>query len=284
MDKPRRHRVSRMVPGPQSHSQRDHHQVGFHGPGDMPADDALGEGIDDERDVDETRPGAHIRKVRHPGVVRLRGGELPIEQIFRAVPAGGGDGGAHPAAPHHPAPTGLGHHAGHRGPGHLMAPGPQRVPRLAVPIQAGRGGPAIRGEPHVVNRVPDISLVKIPIAGFAVSPGVIGARGDLATVLSKHPADRLDPKTLPVCLDELADYRRGGSSSRAKKDAAAFRMSLARRNSFTSRSSSFTRAASTEIPVPPTLGVSAFFTHTRRLSAPISNLLATAFTAAYREG
>ena len=61
--------------------------------------------------------------------------------------------------------------------------------------------------------------------------GVVGVRGDLAAVLGEHPADRLDPETPPVSVDEgdyLCDWR---SSSAPKKVAAAFKISFARRSS-----------------------------------------------------
>jgi hypothetical protein len=44
-----------------------------------------------------------------------------------------------------------------------------------------------------------------------------------------HPqcaADRYDPELLAMLVDELADQRWRGSSSRAKKIEAAFRISL----------------------------------------------------------
>ena len=52
----------------------------------------------------------------------------------------------------------------------------------------------------------------------------IGVRGDLAAVLCEHPADRLDPEAVAVFVDE-GDYLGGrGSSSRAKKAEAAFKI------------------------------------------------------------
>ena len=67
---------------------------------------------------------------------------------------------------------------------------------------------------------------------------VVGVRGDLAAVLGEHPADRLDPETVPVLVD-VGDYLFGWRSSSAPKKAAAdLRISFARRSSFTSRSSS----------------------------------------------
>jgi hypothetical protein len=74
--------------------------------------------------------------------------------------------------------------------------------------------------------------------------GIIGGRGELQDF-----TDRLDPGRIPVCVDE-GDYLGGrGSSSRAKKAAAAFRISFARVSSRISRSSSAIRCASAvEVP------------------------------------
>ncbi len=62
---------------------------------------------------------------------------------------------------------------------------------------------------------------------FAV--GVAGGGGDLAVVLGEHAADRLDAAEAgPVLVDERYERVCGRSSSAAKRDAAAFRMSFAR--------------------------------------------------------
>jgi hypothetical protein len=67
---------------------------------------------------------------------------------------------------------------------------------------------------------------------------LIGGRGEL-----QHGADRLDPEPLSVRVDER-DHLLGPSSSTAKKADAAFKISLARRSSRFSRSSSVRRCRS----------------------------------------
>ncbi len=68
----------------------------------------------------------------------------------------------------------------------------------------------------------------------------IARRGDL-----QYLADRLDPEGVAMLVDEIPqDFSRRSSSAWAKNALASFRISLARRNSLTSRSSSFTRCAS----------------------------------------
>src|SRR5690606_11944034 len=55
----------------------------------------------------------------------------------------------------------------------------------------------------------------------------------------------LDPVSVPVFINKLPDYfNRRSSSAWAKKALASFKISLARRNSFTSRSNALTRSRS----------------------------------------
>ena len=57
-------------------------------------------------------------------------------------------------------------------------------------------------------------------------------------------AERLDPVGLSMLINEaLQDFRRRSSSAWAKNALASFSISLARRSSLTSRSSSLTRWA-----------------------------------------
>jgi hypothetical protein len=81
---------------------------------------------------------------------------------------------------------------------------------------------------------------------FRVAPGargqdallvrVVGGRVDAAVVLGERPADRLDSaEAVPVLVDERYERVCGRSSSAAKKDAAAFRISFARLSSAFSR-------------------------------------------------
>ncbi|MBO0596972.1 hypothetical protein I2485_06960 [Nesterenkonia sp. E16_7] len=54
------HRVSLAITFPDRHTQRDIHQLGLSGRRCVPADDLLGEDINDERHIGPPRPGAHI--------------------------------------------------------------------------------------------------------------------------------------------------------------------------------------------------------------------------------
>ena len=80
--------------------------------------------------------------------------------------------------------------------------------------------------------------------GLAFVVGVVGGGGDLAVVLGEDPADRLDAaEAVLVLVDERYERVCGRSSSAAKKDAAALRMSLAR---FSSAFSFFSRFSSAD--------------------------------------
>src|SRR5581483_3484710 len=109
---------------------------------------------------------------------------------------------------------------------------------------------------------------------------VIGGRGEL-----QHAADRLDPPALAVHVDEAHHLGGRGSSSRAKKAEAAFNISLARRSSRFSRSSSRIRSRSALLTPgrrPPS--TSARRTHLRSVSGVIPNLPASDEIAAHSDG
>jgi len=65
---------------------------------DLPADDAPGEGIDDEGDVGEARRGRHIGEVRQPQFIGTVGRELPVDLVL-----GARRGLVGPRGPHSPA-------------------------------------------------------------------------------------------------------------------------------------------------------------------------------------
>src|SRR5690606_5746079 len=100
----------------------------------------------------------------------------------------------------------------------------------------------------------------------------VGVRGDPTTVLTQHGADRLDPETVPVVVDERDYFFDWRSSSAPKKADAAFRISLARRSSLFSRSSSRIRSRSSVVtPGRWPASVSARRTQTRSVSRLMSN-------------
>ena len=61
--------------------ERVEHQVGAKRVRHPPAHDAPDIGVDDEREVDEPRPGRNVGEVREPRCVRARGLELPADPV-----------------------------------------------------------------------------------------------------------------------------------------------------------------------------------------------------------
>ena len=70
--------------------ERVEHEVGRQRRRDAPADDAAGEDVNHERDVDEAPPRCDVREIRHPELVRPRRGEIPIDEIERPLRLGPG--------------------------------------------------------------------------------------------------------------------------------------------------------------------------------------------------
>src|SRR3546814_11072730 len=102
-------------------------------------------------------------------------------------------------------------------------------------------------------------------AGIGTTRGVfmVGGWGDC-----QFPADRLDTQILAMDVDERPHHLPGRSSSAIAKYADALRkISLARRSSFTSRSSNLGRSRSSAATAPrPTLRPSSSPPHRRRVA------------------
>ena len=110
------------------------------------------------------------------------------------------------------------------------------LPNLVGPIDAQVGLPDpldLGNQPLITQRPPAATGRITPLRRMLP----ITRRGDL-----QHLADRLDPEVLPVFVDERPHgLSRRSSSAWAKNALASFRISLARRSSFTSRSSALMR-------------------------------------------
>ena len=132
---------------PQGDPQRSEDQVGPLVGGGVPGEDALGEDVDDERDLDETGPGPTVGEVGHPSPIRRRGPELPVEQVRGPVGILGRDGGADPLAAANPVPTQISHEAVHGAKRHLVAGPAQMVGHLATAVQPFRG--ALGGQDRI---------------------------------------------------------------------------------------------------------------------------------------
>ena len=191
-------------------------------------DDVAAEDVDHEGDVDPARVGLHVGEVRHPEPVGSVGHELAIDQVGRPVEGVVTDGGPLPLPPSACSlESQVTHEALDGAAGHPMALPVQLGPDLvgSVDVEVLRPDPL---DLDLQLLVPDPAGAQGPVAG-----GVVGGGSEL-----QSGADRLDsPSTLPSI--DVANYLFGRpSSSVAKKIEASFNISLARRSSLTSRSSS----------------------------------------------
>lgn len=100
-----------------------------------------------------------------------------------------------------------------------------------------------------------------------VTGRVVATRGDRQAVFAQDLADRLDPETVPVGVDEIDQYLPGRSSSAAKKAEAAFKISFARRSSaFSFFNRLICSASSVLVPGRRPWSTSAWRTHLRSCS------------------
>ena len=182
-------------------------EAGMGRPADPPADDPAREGVDHEGHIDEARPGRDIGEVGDPEPVRRRRVELPVHLVERARRRLVADRRLHRLAPDDALEAHLPHQPLHRATGdiepfalHLAPDLPHAIdlevlgeyPRdigLQLQIPAGPGG-----QPRGV----------VPLANMLVVAG----RGD-----RQNPADRLDPVSLPMLVDERDHLLNGRSSS-----------------------------------------------------------------------
>jgi hypothetical protein len=157
----------------------------------------------------------------------------------------------------------------------------QRGPDLAGTVDAVVVG-VDAGDELFQFGVADLACRRLALFELVVRAGI-----DAAAVGGEGGADRLDAAEAdPVLVDEGYERVCGRSSSAAKKDAAAFKISFARRSSAFSRSNALIRVASSVlIPGRAPASISAWRTQFRSVCAvPIPNFAAIDLIAASRDG
>src|SRR5690606_25932123 len=113
---------------------------------------------------------------------------------------------------------------------------------------------------------------------------VVARRGDLDAMPGEHAADRLDPEPVTVIVDESHYQGSRGSSSRAKNEEAANKISLARLSSRTSPSRALMRAASlVVVPGRSPASIAACRHHPRRVSGLTPTRCPIRTTAAFND-
>src|SRR5215204_2636137 len=207
-------------------------QVGVHRAGHAPADDASRKDIDDECHVDEPRPSRDVSKVGHPQLIRSGRAELALDQVCRTINAVLTDRGPALAPAHDPLQPERAHQALDRAAGDADALPAELSGDLAGAVDLEVLPPDAADLWRELGIAPDPRRLplRLRLPGFML---VVGRWGDRQLL-----ADRLDPVLGPVLVNE-GDHHFGrrSSSAWAKKAAALRRISSARRDSRTSRSS-----------------------------------------------
>src|SRR5262247_2704851 len=229
----------RIGTSPQRLLKRIQDQVRMHRAGDTPSDDAARKHIDDESHVDEPRPGRDVCEIGDPELIRPNGGELALDQIRRIIRPVTADRGSALAPTHSPLQPERSHQSFDATAGDGDALPAELSPDLACAVDLEVLIPdaldLLRDLDIAPN--PSRSPLRLCLSRLAL---VVCSRGD-----RQLRADRLDPVLGPMLIDE-GDHHFGrrSSSAWAKKAAALRRISLARFNSLTSRSSSLRRSRS----------------------------------------
>jgi hypothetical protein len=257
------------------------HEVRPQRRGDTPADNPARKDVDDEGHIDEAAPRGDIGEVRDPELIRSRRGKVAVDKIGRPVGGSICPRGKDPGATADRAPQAhLPHQSLDGAPSDAMTVTAQLPPNLprAVDLLVLIPDPLDRLAQRVIALRP-----RAPTRGLCVSGLVpeVGRRGN------RHDgADRLDPVSVSMVINE-ADHHFGRRSSSAwAKYAEAFRkISLARFSSRTSRSSSFNRWRSSVVrPLRWPVSRSACRTQRRRVSGVHPSLLAIEAIAAHCDG
>ena len=210
-----------------------------------PAHDPSREDVGDEGHVDEARPRGDVGEIRHPKLIRTIGGEVPLNEIRRSKGRMIGDRGLERSAAYDALEAHLTHQPLYRTSGDFDPFSAKLTPDFARTVDAEVLLPDpldLLAELDVANR-PSRKPRGVRLAGLLL---VVGRRGD-----RKLSADRLDPVLLAMLVDERHHHLgRRSSSAWAKYADALRRISLARRSSRTSRSSSLIRAFSSLVTPP----------------------------------
>src|SRR5574343_1898089 len=171
--------------GIQSLLQRVQDEVGAHRTADTPADDAAGEHINHESDVDHALPGRDIGEVANPQLVWPIGPELAIDPVQRARRSSISKGGAHDLATHGSAQTGATHQALDRAACHFDLLTLELTPDLLGTVDLHVG------MPHAM----DVSTHEFVTVAACAAQGRIPSLGSVSILIKPDTHSHLRPDT-----------------------------------------------------------------------------------------
>src|SRR5664280_3087286 len=92
--------VAGLLALPEGHLQGIEGEIGSQMVDRLPTDDVAAEDVEDERDVDEARPGTDIGQIGDPEAVRRNGREVALDEVIGTRGALVAEGGKHLLAVH----------------------------------------------------------------------------------------------------------------------------------------------------------------------------------------
>lgn len=207
-------RVLVSVALPQRHLQGVQDETCLLRGGCGPADDAAGEGVHDESDIDDAGERGDVGEVGDPAPVRSLGDEVTVHEVGSPLGARVGDRGDHLLAADRAGDPEFAHEAFDGAAGHRDLLSVQVPPDLPGAVNAVIGLVGLCDQGLQLGVAEGAGRG----CGLAFVVGVVGGGGDLAVVVGQDPADRLDAaEAVLVLVDERYERVCGRSSSMRRK-------------------------------------------------------------------
>src|ERR1700710_3125017 len=204
---------------PESLLQCIKYKVRAHRTADAPANNTPGKDVDHKGHVQPTLPGRYIGEIRNPQLVRPLRSELPIDPVQRIGRLVVADRRAHHLAAHHTAQSLTTHQSFDGASRDRSTFTGQLTPDLISAVDPHIGLPDALDLRHQFVVAPSTRRSQRGVSPL-IDVTAVSRRGNL-----QHFADRLDPMSVAVRVDELPHHlSRRSSSAWAKKALASFRI------------------------------------------------------------
>ena len=204
---------------PQRHVERLEHQLGTQVIGHRTAHNPPAEGVDDDRQKQESGPGRHVGYIRNPQKVRCIGFKPALNEVRCRTEPVVAARGACSLAPGYPGEPHLSHQ-----PGDALAADPDTVGGK-FGVNAGRSVSAAAAMMDVADAVLEDSVVLLSRRQLTVSPSAVPARGD-----AEQPGHLGDGEAGLIRSHELECFAGTEPVSRANQAVAFANISRSRRS------------------------------------------------------
>ncbi len=197
------------------HAERVEHELGFEVVTHRPADDPAAEDVLDGSEEEEALAGLDVLQVADPEPVRLRPGEVAVDEVGRRRPLRVADRRPRPALlAVGTAQAELAHQ-----PGDALLADRDPIGQSQLGVDPGRTVDLLRPAVDLADPLAEAAVGELARARRTPLPGVEPLTSD-----TDHPAQQGDGELCGLSLDE-PEPGHGRSVSLAKKAAARFRIS-----------------------------------------------------------